>query len=254
MQQINLHQPVVRRKQGTLSAQTACTSLLTIALALAGIWGFAWWQLRLMRGEVEIARAQREAQHVLEAAQTTLLNALPQEDLDQLILTTVAAVDVKTRAIALLQSEKGDHAAFADRLTALARRHVDGIWLDQLTLGAGRGAMSLSGSALTPELVPRYLQSLAADPALRGGEIDNFVIDRASPQRSVAHPSCTSMPLRAPCPRPRPPPPLPRADNECTTPDRVVQCSRAARAGTDGRRRAGIAAGRVGLAVDETAA
>ena len=48
--------------------------------------------------------------------------------------------------------------------------------------------MSLSGSALTPDLVPRYLQSLAGDPALRGGEIDSFVIDRSPPssQRSVS--------------------------------------------------------------------
>ena len=37
MQQINLHQPVVRRRQGSLSAQSAATALLTIALALMGM-------------------------------------------------------------------------------------------------------------------------------------------------------------------------------------------------------------------------
>jgi hypothetical protein len=183
MQQINLHQPVARRKSGSLSAQSAGSALLAIALALVGIWVFAWWQLRVMRSEVEIARAQREAQRVLEAAQNTLLDALSQEELDQLVASVGAAVTVKTRAVALLQSEADDRAAFADRLAALARRHVEGIWLDQLTLGAGRGAMSLSGSALTPDLVPRYLQSLAADSALRGGQIDSFIIDRMDTAR-----------------------------------------------------------------------
>ena len=35
----------------------------------------------------------------------------------------------------------------------------------------------------------RYLQSLAADPALSGGEIDNFVIDRPEPgsKRAATH-------------------------------------------------------------------
>ena len=204
MQQINLHQPVVRRRQGSLSAQSAATALLTIALALMGIWVFGWWQLRLMRSEVEVARAQREAQRVLQAAQTSLLDAMSQEELDQLILNISAAVDIKTRAIALLQSEAGGTAAFAERLTALAQRHVDGVWLDQLTLGATRGAMSLSGSALTPDLVPQYLQSLAGDPALRGGEIDNFVIDRLATARggSQLHFHAATRSLPAPAAQP----------------------------------------------------
>jgi hypothetical protein len=183
MQQINLHQPVVRRKQGTLSAQTACAALLTIVLALAGIWAFAWWQLHGMGREVDLARAQQQAQRAQQAAQTAQLDALSQEELDLLTAKLSAAIEVKSRAMTLIQSESSVRAGFAERLAALATRHVDGIWLDQLTLGASRDAMSLSGSALTPDLVPRYLQSLAGDPALRGGEIDNFVIDRLPASR-----------------------------------------------------------------------
>src|SRR4051812_45955567 len=104
MQQINLHQPVVRRKQGTLSAQTACAALLTIVLALAGIWAFAWWQLHGMGREVDLARSQQQAQRAQQAAQTAL-DSLSQEELDLLTAKLSAAIEVKSRAMTLIQSE-----------------------------------------------------------------------------------------------------------------------------------------------------
>jgi hypothetical protein len=57
-------------------------------------------------------------------------------------------------------------------------RHVDGIWLDRLTMGSAVQSIAVSGSTLSPESVPRYLRSLAVDPALRGGRIDDFVIEQ----------------------------------------------------------------------------
>jgi len=40
-------------------------------------------------------------------------------------------------------------------------------------------SVSLSGSTLSPDVVPRYLRSLAADPALKGGQIDEFIIEKS---------------------------------------------------------------------------
>ena len=45
--------------------------------------------------------------------------------------------------------------------------------------GATVESVSLSGSTLSPDVVPRYLRSLAADPALKGGQIDEFVIEKS---------------------------------------------------------------------------
>ena len=59
----------------------------------------------------------------------------------------------------------------------------DGIWLDRLMLGANVDAVSVSGSTLSPDSVPRYLRSLAQDPALKGGKIDEFLIEK--PRRKV---------------------------------------------------------------------
>ena len=94
-------------------------------------------------------------------------------------------IDTKTRALALLNSESTRQpAGFSTRLRAFGARHIDGIWLDRLTLGATVESVSVSGSTLSPEVVPRYLRSLAADPALKGGQIDEFVIEKAPSRRS----------------------------------------------------------------------
>jgi hypothetical protein len=75
------------------------------------------------------------------------------------------------------ESGAGPHG-FATRLRAFAARHVDGIWLDRLMLGANVDAVSVSGTTLSPDSVPRYLRSLAHDPALKGGRIDEFFIEK----------------------------------------------------------------------------
>jgi hypothetical protein len=70
----------------------------------------------------------------------------------------------------------GTTAGFAGRLEALARRRVDGVWLDHIVLGGAGGVSSLAGYTLNPDLVPRYFQALAAEPALRGTRFEEFRI------------------------------------------------------------------------------
>ena len=78
----------------------------------------------------------------------------------------------------LLAGESAGRGGFSARLRAFGARHVDGIWLEQLKFGATVDSIGMAGSALAPELVPRYLQNLAADPALKGGRIDEFLIEK----------------------------------------------------------------------------
>jgi hypothetical protein len=70
----------------------------------------------------------------------------------------------------------GTTGGFADRLEALARRRVDGVWLDHIVLGRAGGVSSLAGHTLDPNLVPDYFQALAGEPALRGTHFDEFRI------------------------------------------------------------------------------
>lgn len=186
-QQINLYQPVAKGRQGILSSGTALRALALVALTLGGIWGYSKWEvLKLQRG-VDVVRAQHQAQEQIRAAGLSDLEGLSQEELDARVASMSAALAGKTRALEQLRAEGSVHdASFAARLEGLARQHVDGLWLDHLTLGGTANALSLSGSTTSPTLVPQYLHNLSTDPALRGAQIDEFVIEQPAPKSAAA--------------------------------------------------------------------
>jgi hypothetical protein len=179
MQEINLYQPVSKGVRGALSASSTRTTLLTISAALLALWGFADWQVDHLRAATQVVRNQLQAQAAMSAAQGPELQGLSDEDLAALLTRLNSQIAAKSRAVTLLSAESGASGhGFAARLRAFGERHIDGIWLDHLTLGPDVSSVSISGSTMSPDSVPRYLRSLAADPALRGGQIDEFIIEK----------------------------------------------------------------------------
>jgi len=180
MQEINLYQPVSKGVRGALSASSTQSILILVSATLLGLWGFAYWQVSRLETAAVLVREQQQAQAAMSAAQGPQLGGLSDEELDALLTRLGEDFDSKSRALALLSNEsQAQPAGFSSRLRAFGARHIDGIWLDRLTLGATVESVSLSGSTLSPEVVPRYLRSLASDPALKGGQIDEFVIEKS---------------------------------------------------------------------------
>lgn len=180
MQEVNLYQPVSKGVRGALSASSTLSILMLVTATLSGLWGFAYWQVGRLETAAELVRNQQRAQAALSAAQGPQLDGLSDEELDAFLVKLADDVDSKSRALTMLNNESSHGpAGFSTRLRAFGARHIDGIWLDRLTLGSTVESVSLSGSTLSPEVVPRYLRSLAADPALKGGQIDEFVIEKS---------------------------------------------------------------------------
>lgn len=179
MQEINLYQPVSKGVRGMLSARSTATVFGIVGASLAGLWGFAWWQVDKLQDAAQVVRNQQQAQAAMAAAQGPQLDGLSDEQLETLITQLGEAVERKTCAVNTLADESRMGAlGFSPRLRAFGARHIDGVWLDRLMLGPSAEYVSVSGSTLTPESVPRYLRSLAQDPALKGGKIDEFVIEK----------------------------------------------------------------------------
>ena len=187
MQQINLYQPIKKGTQGTLSSAAAIRILGVVAAALAGLWGFSQWEVSRLRQGVVAVRVQHAAQESLRASGLSQLESLSQDQLDAHVASLTVALDVKNRALDQLRTEAQVHgSSFAARLEGLARQHVEGVWLDHLTLGGTANALSLSGTTVNPALVPQYLHNLATDPALRGAQIDEFVIEQPTAAKAQA--------------------------------------------------------------------
>lgn len=179
MQEINLYQPVARGVRGALSAKSTQISVMLIGVTLLGLWGFAYWQVGRLQATAQLVRNQQQAQAAMSAAQGPQLDGLSDEELEALLTRLGSDLEFKSRALTLLNGESGQRVGgFSSRLRAFGARHVDGISLERLTFGSTVESVSLSGSTTSPDVVPRYLRSLAADPALKGGQIDEFVIER----------------------------------------------------------------------------
>jgi hypothetical protein len=178
-QQINLYQQAA--PQG-LTAFTARTSLLTLGIVMAALlcaWAYGRWQLNLLQHNLASISAQRQQQQAFEFSADTA-NAIstdPTVIATQLAqLQTTAAI--RQRSLAVLAAHLHSNAiGFTPRLEALARRHVEGVWLDHILLTNARGVASIGGGTVSVELIPQYLHGLTSELSLTGTLFNEFRIE-----------------------------------------------------------------------------
>jgi hypothetical protein len=185
LQQINLYQKsAATMARQVLSSSTVMIGGLLILVSLGGIAGFGAWEISRLSEGVELVRQHQQTQEdMLGKSPTTEASGQTPQQIEARNKLLRAELATRKRALQLLQDgAAGQPSGFAVRLEALARRHVEGVWLDRLVLGSEHGAMSLSGATLDADLVPRYLQNLASDPSLEGTRFDEFVIEQPEPQ------------------------------------------------------------------------
>jgi MSHA biogenesis protein MshI len=179
-QQINLYQPVDDLSRRPFSARTAALSVSAVLVAVLGIWGYGSWQVTQMQKAVTaLEELQRRQVETLNAAGAMHAARAKPELLEAHIKELAAELAIRRRALDLLRGgSEGRTAGFSARLSGLARRHIDGLWIDHIVLSGSSDTMTLEGAALDADLVPRYLRDLAQDSALTGARFDRLVIER----------------------------------------------------------------------------
>ncbi len=183
-QQINLYQPTERDAPQLFGSRTALAAICAVMVALAAIWGYGTYKVHRLEQSAQALRQEQEKQNkALATASSFSASRTTPAELEARVRQAEAEVTARTRALALLRAGAlGRTSGFANRLEALARRHVDGVWIDRMALSGATGSMSLGGATFDPNLVPRYLQSLAEEPVLAGARFDELVIDRSTPK------------------------------------------------------------------------
>jgi len=72
----------------------------------------------------------------------------------------------------------GSTQGFSPYLAALGRQRTPELWLTELAINGGSGAIELAGRSTRPDLVPEYLQRLGREAVLVGQQFDRFEIER----------------------------------------------------------------------------
>ncbi|HYB66316.1 MAG TPA: hypothetical protein VEC59_13800 [Steroidobacteraceae bacterium] len=184
-QQINLYQPAAQVRGGPLAARSALrVSGLAVACLLA-VWAYGRWRVVRLERAVQSLEQQHHRQDATMAALDAARAADASPEQTQARVTALTAeLAVRTRTLELLRSgTAGQVGGFSARLTALARRPLSGLWIDHVVLSGMTESMTVGGTALEPDLVPRYLRGLAAEGALAGARFDELVIERPAEHR-----------------------------------------------------------------------
>ena len=178
-QQINLYQPIFRKEHHLLSALTMVQAAVMLLSALLVIYGYASWQVLGVEAELQ----QLENREKAYAAQVQRLGLSTDSGQRERV---EAELEVVNRDLAhqqelvsiLEKQEFGGAAGFSPRMTALARSHVQGLWLTRVALSGSGGELQIAGESLHAGLIPEYLQRLSEQPALEGVQFASLEMAR----------------------------------------------------------------------------
>lgn len=180
MQQVNLFQPAVRKKQKPFSALMTVGAVLLMSVALT-----AFYML-----ESDKQTAANEVLFKLDAQEAELLSRVEvmakeyppkqkSQQLEQRIDLLHAEHNQKLRVLEHLDKKNASKIfGFVSYLEGLAKQRIPELWLTSIQIKEGGEDLLLEGSALNAHYVPTYLQRLSAEKAYIGREFYTFHVDR----------------------------------------------------------------------------
>ena len=192
-QQINLYQPALEPTDGPFRSESALRVCALAAACLLMVWAFGWWRVvRLEHAVRSLGEQQQRQDATMVALNAARAEGMTPEQMQARVAAMTAELAVRKRTLELLKSgTAGEAHGFSSRLAALARRPVQGLWIDHVVLSGMTDSMSVGGTAMDPDLVPRYLRGLAEERPLAGARFDELVIERpgAKPKGEGEHAS-----------------------------------------------------------------
>lgn len=112
---------------------------------------------------------------------------LAENTLDQEIKQLVSARNFRRQLLSSVgtQDEQRAMTGFAEHMLGLGRQIIDGIWFTRIRLLHGGGYTELEGKAKAPELLPKYLQKLAAEQSYAGKTFSVFKMQKPEEDERV---------------------------------------------------------------------
>jgi hypothetical protein len=86
---------------------------------------------------------------------------------------------------ALRKGLVGTTAGFSEYMRVFARQSLPGVWLTGFDIAAGGDDLTIAGRALSPDLVPAYLQRLNREAPTQGRQFASISINQASARQPL---------------------------------------------------------------------
>jgi hypothetical protein len=168
-QQINLFNPIFRKRRFSYTSATAMLYGVGIALALSAL-GAAYedYRLRAVRTQAQaVDQAYKEAAANHDKLAAELARQKPDAQLEVELAQSDAQLKSRREIIETLKSGAvGNTGGFSEYMRAFSRQSVSGLWLTGFDIAGNE--LALQGRALSADLVAGYLRQLNREPALQG--------------------------------------------------------------------------------------
>lgn len=186
-QQINLYQAAFRRPRIALSAAHALRLTTVLIVSLAVLSAFTHYETVAL--EKTAGAAAKQSQWLTQ--QATHYNELARQvngvDVEQLIAELKTIRQKKQRVLENL-SAQNEHKSrlFSSYFEGLARRPLDGLWFEEVSIADGGQSISLSGSTYQAELIPKLIASLQNEPAFNGVTFRQASVSQKTPESDTS--------------------------------------------------------------------
>lgn len=175
-QEVNLYQPIFRKQKRKFSAVAMMQAAALVIAGIFALYGYTYWQTRQLRGEnTQIDRQLAALSRQLDETSRQFSERLKSKELQEQVTRLEKLLLEKQRLQdALRAGLSANTQGFSEYFVAFARQHIPGVWLTSFDITGAADQLSLAGRGTSPELVPRYLQRLAAEKRLSGVEFRTF--------------------------------------------------------------------------------
>lgn len=182
-QQINLFNPVFLQQKKIFSSRTMASALLLLFVGVAALNAYGNMRLQALQREADAGAAQL-VQKQARLASVNLEFAPRQKRAE--VETELQEAERQLTALrevsgVLERGELGNTQGYAEYFRALARQHVDGLWLTGVSITGAGLDIGVRGRALDPQRVPGYLNRLTGEPILRGKAFGSLSISQGAP-------------------------------------------------------------------------
>lgn len=182
-QNINLLGPAFRKARQLL---TLALVLQCLGITLAALFGYHYYfqqQVSGLAAELAVAEKLLRSQgDFVDKLKDKPVPRVTEAELDAEIGKLETEFKLAGESIeALKGGALGSQQGFAEYLRAFSRQSVGGLWLTGFNIGGG-GELELRGQALSPDLLPSFIQRLNKERVLAGRNIARLELKRLQPE------------------------------------------------------------------------
>ena len=178
-QQINLYRAEFRPETNAFQSVFMFQAAGVLVLVLMLLYAFAHRGVTGIDEELSVvARQEAAAIERLENVRPLITAVTGEQSWSAQLEEAASTLAERQAVLAMIQgSTFGDTKGFSRHLRALSRQDLDGLWITRLVLSALGDRTRIDGRAIRAELIPLYVQNLAAEPAFAEQRFHQFQID-----------------------------------------------------------------------------